>query len=96
MAYFSNSTEGVYLDEQCDKCIHGLSSDAGCPVALAQIEFNYDQVHNKKLQGCLTILVDVTGQCQVKPWIDKLREQERQNAGVVFKTVNRAELKRGA
>lgn len=72
MAYFSNSTEGMYLDEQCARCIHEDPND-GCPVAFVQQIFNYDQIGNDYLQKAMNLLVNESGDCQMKPLIDKLR-----------------------
>ena len=44
MAYFSNSSEGDILDQQCSKCKYGQKP---CPIAFAQMEYNYDQVKDK-------------------------------------------------
>ena len=80
MAYFSNGSEGMILDEQCIECIHE-DPDAGCPIALAQMLFNYDQVNNADLRKCLNMLVDDNrGECQMKPLIEqyyKKRPMER-------------------
>jgi hypothetical protein len=40
MAYFSNSSECDILDSQCSRCKYGQKP---CPIALAQMEYNYDQ-----------------------------------------------------
>ena len=70
MAYFSNSTDGAILDGQCDECIHE-DPEAGCPVALVQMLFNYDQCGIGKLESCLNMLVNVDGICLMKPVIEK-------------------------
>ena len=72
MAYFSNSTEGMVLDSQCDECIHE-DPEAGCPVAFIQMNYNYIQVGNTNLEQILLALVDKNGCCQMKPHIDRLR-----------------------
>lgn len=41
MAYFSNGSEGMCFDEQCGRCKFGQSP---CPIALVQMEYNYDQI----------------------------------------------------
>ena len=71
MAYFSNSTEGDILDQQCDDCI--VPDDAPCPVLLAQIMYNYDQIENEKLEKCLNLLVNKAGECQMKKVLDKMK-----------------------
>jgi len=71
MAYFSNSSDGFVLDEQCSDCIHE-DPEAGCPVALAHFLLNYDQVGNTDLTKCLNMLVDdKRGECKMKPLIEK-------------------------
>lgn len=45
MAYFSNSTEGAILDEQCMNCKH---EDNQCPIATVHLLYNYDQVKLEK------------------------------------------------
>ncbi len=72
MAYFPNSSSGMEFDETCCECIHE-DPEAGCPVALVQMSFNYDQTDNKKLAEALTMLINEKGECQMKPHIDKLR-----------------------
>ncbi|MFH2061235.1 MAG: hypothetical protein ABIJ59_20410 [Pseudomonadota bacterium] len=72
MAYFPNGTAGEYLDEQCAECIHE-DPEAGCPIALVQMEFNYSQ-HNKgngELKRAMDILINKHGDCQMKKMIDK-------------------------
>ena len=72
MAYFPNGTAGEYLDEQCAECIHE-DPEAGCPVALIQLEYNYSQ-HNKgnsSLKKAMGWLINDTGDCQIKKMIDK-------------------------
>ena len=72
MAYFSNSSDGDILDMQCDECIHE-DSEAGCPIALVQMSFNYDQLNNgnKDLKRAMDMLIKSTGICQMKRLIDK-------------------------
>ena len=60
MAYFSNGSEGMILDEQCMSCVFG---EEACPIALAHAVFNYDQCRNDKLRKCLTMLVNDKGIC---------------------------------
>jgi hypothetical protein len=74
MAYFSNSSEGWFFDEQCAECIH-VDETAMCPVAHVQMMYNYDQCADgqEKLRQVMTILVSDSTGCQVKPLIDKLR-----------------------
>ncbi len=50
MAYFSNSSDGSFLDFLCGKCIHGYDEEGnnhtepGCPVYLLQLNWNYVQL----------------------------------------------------
>jgi len=62
MAYFSNATEGDVFVEQCTKCKYG---QLPCPVALIQMEFNYDAVDNKIATAIMDILVKQDGACSV-------------------------------
>lgn len=68
MAYFSNATEGEYLDAQCARC---QLADKACPIVLVQARFNYDQLRkgNEKLQEAMEILIDKGGNCQMFPLI---------------------------
>ena len=78
MAYFSNSTEGAVLDEQCCDCRIGM--DNPCPVAFVQGYYNYMQVKkgNKALRGCLSMLVREDGSCAMKETIDEYIPDRRQ------------------
>ncbi len=89
MAYFANSSEGEYFDNQCDECLHS-DIDIACPVSMVQLMFNYDQCCNKKLEEAMTCLVNKTGDCQMKPFIDVLRNKEadRKNEVKLFKEKN--------
>ena len=69
MAYFPNSTAGMKLDSQCSWC--PIPDDAPCPIQIAQVRFNYDQVGNEDLRACLAMLVDDKGQCKMKPVLEK-------------------------
>ena len=60
MAYFSNSTEGEVFEAQCNKCKYG---ERACPIALVQIEFNYDACNNKTARDILDTLVKNDGTC---------------------------------
>ncbi|MDA8138001.1 MAG: hypothetical protein M0036_05035 [Desulfobacteraceae bacterium] len=70
MAYFSNSTEGAILDEQCDECLHA-DPDEACPLAFAQMNFNYAQCGNELAEKILNSLVNKDGKCLMKVAIDK-------------------------
>ena len=70
MAYFSNSTEGSVLDQQCCDCI--VNDDAPCPVLFVQLEFNYSQLNkgNDDLRKAMDMLIDKNGNCQMKKVLD--------------------------
>ena len=78
MAYFSNGTEGMYLDDQCAECIHA-EEDACCPVAFVQMEFNYSQLDrgNEDLKKAMEILIDKKGNCNVKKAIDAMGKNKQ-------------------
>ena len=60
MAYFSNGSEGACFQEQCDKCKFG---DAPCPIAFAQMTWNYDACNVPVAREILDYLVYNDGQC---------------------------------
>ncbi len=68
MAYFSNGTEGMILDEQCSQCPVGESEDSCCPVHAIQMLYNYDQLKkgNEQLREAMNLLVDGKGKCQMR------------------------------
>lgn len=68
MAYFSNSSEGMILDEQCANCVFGKDP---CPIALVQMENNYEQKNNPRLRSAMNCLVNEKGLCQMKALVDK-------------------------
>ena len=68
MAYFSNSTEGSILDQQCEKCKYGESE---CPIALAQLSYNYEAVNNHVATSILNTIVDEDGICQMRETFKK-------------------------
>ncbi len=72
MAYFSNGSEGAYLDEQCGECFHANDDEACCPVWAVQQNFNYDQCKkgNEDLKKAMEILINRKGICQVKLLVD--------------------------
>lgn len=75
MAYFSNGSDGMYLDAQCDECIHA-NPEASCPIACVQLMYNYDQLDkgNEKLRKAMNVLIDEKGNCQMKIQIDRIKE----------------------
>jgi hypothetical protein len=60
MAYFSNGSEGMVFDDQCAKCKYG---DKPCPIAAAQILYNYDACNNPVATKILDTLVKDDGTC---------------------------------
>lgn len=69
MAYFSNGCEGEVLDAQCAECPVG-KPDIGCPVALVQMLYNYDQLDERgepnKLAELMNVLINEDGECQMR------------------------------
>lgn len=62
MAYFSNGTEGMVFDEQCSLCKYG---EKPCPIALVQMEYNYDACNNDVARKILDTLVKDDGTCMM-------------------------------
>ena len=62
MAYFSNSSEGGCLDEQCSRCKYG---EECCPVFLCQIQGNYKQFDEPTVKELLGYLIADDGTCHV-------------------------------
>jgi len=62
MAYFSNSTEGFALDEQCAKCKYGKYP---CPIFAVQVNYNYDAVNNEVATKILDSLIKYDGTCSM-------------------------------
>jgi hypothetical protein len=87
MAYFANGAEGGILDNQCEKCLYGMSDDILCPVSAVQTIYNYDQCDNEKLKEAMDILVDSKGTC-------KMRDAMKQ-AGLKFDTSHRNQMELG-
>lgn len=58
MACFSNGTEGMVFDEQCNRCRYGQHS---CPIAYVQMNWNYTQ--DKDARDILDHLVKDDGTC---------------------------------
>lgn len=79
MAYFSNSTEGMILEEQCAEC--PVANDAPCPILWVQITYNYEQIQNgerTKMSELMDCLVNEKGECQMKPIIETGLVDKRQ------------------
>lgn len=68
MAYFSNSSEGMSFDDECQGCKYGQEP---CPIALVQMSFNYEAVDNKEATEILDCLVKDDGTCEMKKMIDR-------------------------
>jgi hypothetical protein len=68
MAYFSNGSEGEYLENQCADC---PLNDKHCPVFRVQMRYNYDQVSpgQEKLRAAMNLLINEKGDCQVRPLV---------------------------
>jgi len=60
MAYFSNGTEGEVFYEQCMRCRYG---EEPCPIALVQMEYNYEACNNPTARKILDSLVLQDGTC---------------------------------
>jgi len=60
MAYFSNGTEGMVFDLQCERCKYGKKA---CPIAYVQIIYNYESCNNKIASNILDKLVQNDGVC---------------------------------
>lgn len=60
MAYFANSTEGEYLEEQCSRCKYGQEP---CPIYQVQFHYNYDACNNKVATQILYDLISNNGTC---------------------------------
>jgi hypothetical protein len=76
MAYFSNSTDGMKFDEQCNKCKYG---EHPCPIAYVQMTYNYDAANNEVATKILNNLVDNNGKCQMlKTFSNDLKIDARQ------------------
>ena len=60
MAYFANGSEGECFESQCELCRYG---EKPCPIALVQLNYNYDAVNNKTATEILDSLVKNDGTC---------------------------------
>ena len=77
MAYFPNGTTGEAFDEQCSIC---RGHNKPCPVAMAQLNYNYESVNNEVVTGILSMLVDDNGTCKLFEFFRKeleLSEDEK-------------------
>ena len=60
MAFFSDGSEGTTMDILCPTCPIG-DPEHVCPVAMIQLEHNYDQCDNPQLAEAMTTLVAQEG-----------------------------------
>ena len=75
MAYFSNGSEGILLDLECDEC--PLGPESPCPIYHVQASYNYESCNNKTAREILNCLVHQTPKyeykgCQMKPLLEEL------------------------
>jgi len=68
MAYFSNGSEGMCFEDQCMRCKYGQEP---CPIALAQITYNYDACNNETARKILDTLVSNDGTCSMFKTFEK-------------------------
>jgi|SaaInlLV_10m_DNA_2_1039722.scaffolds.fasta_scaffold07608_7 hypothetical protein len=66
MAYFSNGTDGMVLDDECSTCLIGKDPEQLCPILFVQIENNYNAVNNEVATNILNHLIDNNGKCAMK------------------------------
>ena len=62
MAYFPNGSAGMCFDDQCYKCI---MYERSCPIAWAQMEYNYEACNNETARKILGSLVADNGNCSM-------------------------------
>lgn len=60
MAYFSNGTEGLAFEIQCERCKYGKHP---CPIAWVQFDNNYEACNNPTARKILDHLVKNDGTC---------------------------------
>jgi len=68
MAYFSNGSEGSIFEEECSDCKLGQEP---CPIAYAQLEYNYEACNVPIAREILDRLVSNEGVCAMKKLINK-------------------------
>lgn len=71
MAYFSNGSEGMCLDDQCAKCKYGKSH---CPIAFAQLNWNYEVCNDPVAREILDFFVEQNGTCAM--WVEFRKDLE--------------------
>ena len=62
MAYFPNGSSGECFDRQCQRCRYGQQP---CPIAFAQVNWNYKACNNKVATEILDSLVSNDGKCSM-------------------------------
>jgi len=62
MAYFSNGSEGMCLDDQCSICKYGQEP---CPIFYVQFNWNYEACNNKPAREILDHLISNNGTCRM-------------------------------
>jgi hypothetical protein len=62
MAYFSNSSEGELFADECADCIFG---ERPCPIAMVQMNYNYEAANNETATDILNDLVKNDGTCMM-------------------------------
>ena len=75
MAYFSNGSDGMAFNGECQQCKFGQEP---CPIAAVQLLFNYDSVNNNLATNILKMLVHDDGECTMlrRFWSDLHIEEE--------------------
>lgn len=70
MAYYSNGSEGDCFSYQCSICKYG---NEPCPIALIQMEYNYDQLKDSTgtARKVLNELVANDGTCSMFKTFEK-------------------------
>ena len=66
MAYFSNGSEGMAFDDECQECKYGKDP---CPIAKVQSLYNYDACNNDTATKILNDLVEDSGKCKMKEFM---------------------------
>ena len=68
MAYFPNGSAGICFDDQCACCKYG---ELPCPIALVQMNYNYEACNNKTATAILNDLVSNEGECSMYKAFEK-------------------------
>lgn len=81
MAYFSNGSEGMCLDEECIGCKYGQDP---CPIYNIQMEFNYKACNNEVATKILNALINNHGDCSMKQTFIKDFKTDAHNMKIDF------------